>query len=87
MAMDARGSLLWCRTGAPKTPVNQLVWEDLRVGDHLRVSYGGHSVIVLGIESDSITICEGNYNSSIHWGRTMSREELEAEFIYRQTCY
>ncbi len=73
--------------GAPKTTVNQLVWEDLRVGDHLRVSYGGHSVIVLGIESDSITICEGNYNSSIHWGRTMSREELEAEFIYRQTCY
>lgn len=73
--------------GAPKSTVRQLVWEDLRVGDHLRVSNGGHSVIVLGIDDDSVTLCEGNYNSSIHWGRTMSRERLEQEFSYRETCY
>lgn len=73
--------------GAKKTTLTTLNWDDLRVGDHLRVLGGGHSVIILSIDGDSITLCEGNYNSSIHWGRTMSQEELEEEFVYRETCY
>lgn len=65
-------------------------WDSLRVGDHIRMhngSGGEHSVIVLSIEKDYITITEGNYNSSIHWGRIISRDKLEEEFIYRETCY
>ena len=65
-------------------------WDALRVGDHLRIhnSIGGeHSIIVLEVNDDSITICEGNYNSSIHWGRVISMDDLEEVFIYRETCY
>ncbi len=75
---------------APSSTYYDFEWEDLRVGDHIRMenSYGGeHSVIVLTIEDDYITICEGNYNSSIHWGRKITRDTLESKFIYRQTCY
>lgn len=75
---------------AKKTTSTTLDWDALRVGDHLRVKNtigGEHSVIILSVDGDSITLCEGNYNSSIHWGRTMTQEELEEDFIYRETCY
>lgn len=77
-------------TNAKKIQTTTLNWDELRVGDHLRVQNnmgGEHSVIVLTVDSDSVTLCEGNFNSSIHWGRTMTREELEEDFIYRETCY
>lgn len=75
---------------AKKTQTTTLNWDELRVGDHLRVQNnmgGEHSVIILSIDDESVTLCEGNFNSSIHWGRTMTREELEDDFIYRETCY
>lgn len=77
-------------TNAKKTKTSDLYWDELRVGDHLRVQNnmgGEHSVMILAVDSDSITLCEGNFNSSIHWGRTMTPEELEEDFIYRETCY
>lgn len=75
---------------AKKYQYDTFEWDSLRVGDHLRIynSIGGeHSVIVLTMEDDFITICEGNYNSSIHWGRKMTMDELGDVFIYRETCY
>lgn len=77
-------------SSAKRTTYHELDWYNLRVGDHLRIdnSMGGeHSVIVLTIEDDFITVTEGNYNSSIHWGREISMDELEEVFIYQQTCY
>lgn len=49
----------------------------IRVGDILRINHDTHSVIVLKKLSDSVIVAEGNYNSSIHWGREISRSELE----------
>lgn len=75
---------------AKKTKYDTFDGDALRVGDHLRVynSTGGeHSIIVLGIDGDTVTICEGNYNRSIHWGRTFTMDKLEDDFIYRETCY
>ena len=62
--------------------------EALRVGDHIRVynNQGGeHSVIILTIGKDFVTVAEGNFNSSIHWGRRISMDDLEEAFIYRET--
>ena len=50
----------------------------VRVGDILRVNGDTHSVIILEVHEDHIVIAEGNYNSSIHWGRTMTAEEVAA---------
>ncbi|MBR5093907.1 MAG: dockerin type I repeat-containing protein [Oscillospiraceae bacterium] len=52
-------------------------YEKLRVGDILRVNGDTHSVIVLEVHPDHVVIAEGNYNASIHWGRTMTRDEVE----------
>ncbi|MGI5984048.1 MAG: hypothetical protein ACOX8F_11625 [Sakamotonia sp.] len=62
--------------------------EALRVGDHIRMynNQGGeHSVIILTIGKDFVTVAEGNFNSSIHWGRRISMDDLEEAFIYRET--
>ncbi len=60
------------------------IWQDydvtfskVRTGDILRVNNDSHSVIILSKNSSSVTIAEGNYNSSIHWGRTLSAAAVE----------
>ena len=53
-------------------------WDNIRVGDILRINNNAHSVIVLNVSGDTITVAEGNYNSMIHWGRKISRKDLKA---------
>lgn len=51
-------------------------YENIRVGDVLRVYNNSHSVIVLKKSAAGIIVAEGNYNSSVHWGRVMSEAEV-----------
>ena len=44
-------------------------YNNIKVGDILRVDHDTHSVIVLEVREDSVIVAEGNFNSSIHWGR------------------
>jgi hypothetical protein len=44
-------------------------FNNLRVGDILRMDGDTHSAIILAIDNSSITLAEGNWNSKIHWGR------------------
>ena len=53
----------------------------VRVGDVLRMESDTHSVIVLKVESDGFIIAEGNYNSSIHWGRKVNKQE-HIDYLY-----
>jgi|GEM_PF-5979968 len=53
-------------------------YDRLRPGDILRINNDTHSVILLEVCSDHVVIAEGNFNSSIHWGRTLTREEASA---------
>ncbi len=53
-------------------------WNNIRVGDIIRVNNNTHSVIVLSVSGDDITVAEGNYNSRIRWGRVLSRSRLAA---------
>ncbi len=75
--------------GAPAKPrtVYELNMAEIRVGDHLRVRNNEHSVIVLANNGNSVTVCEGNYNNVVHWGRVITADELSNEFVYRETCY
>ena len=56
--------------------VYNFTYDDIRVGDILRVNNDTHSVTVLQKFSDHVVLAEANYNSSVHWGRTMSRAEV-----------
>ncbi len=52
-------------------------FDSIRVGDVLRINDDTHSVIVLEVYDDYVVIAEGNYNSSIHWGRTLTKSSLD----------
>ena len=49
-----------------------------KVGDVVRINNDTHFIIILKIDlnTNTITIAEGNYNSSIHWGRTFTIQGL-----------
>jgi hypothetical protein len=44
-------------------------FNNIRVGDIIRVNNNSHSVIVLAFDGADVIVAEGNYNSSIHWER------------------
>lgn len=60
---------------------------NVRVGDILRLNNDTHSVIVLEVNADSIIVAEGNYNSSVHWGRKIARTALPGDGNYIMTRY
>ncbi len=62
-------------------------YSNIRVGDILRVNNDTHSVIVLEVSETEVVVAEGNFNDSIHWGRKLSRDELQGEGNYILTRY
>lgn len=62
-------------------------FSNIKVGDILRINNNTHSVIVLTVDNEKVTVAEGNYNSSVHWGRTITRSQLETIGTYVLTRY
>ncbi len=54
----------------------EFTYEDIKVGDILRVSNDAHTVIVLEVSDAGVVIAEGNNNSKVHWGRAISKEDV-----------
>ena len=66
----------------PARKVSDFTYDDVKVGDILRIYNDTHSVIVLEKYSDHVVIAEGNYNSSIHWGRELNKSTvMQANYI------
>ena len=69
-------------------PKGSFTLNDVKVGDILRVNGGAHTVIVTQKTSSGVVIAEGNYHENggytgkVHWGRTMSKDEVEAAYQY-----
>ena len=59
----------------------------IRVGDVLRINNDTHSVVVLEVKNDSVIVAEGNYNSSIHWGREISMSHIRKTGTHVITRY
>ena len=56
-------------------------YEDIKVGDILRVNGDAHTVIVLEVDEVGVVVAEGNistgdHKGKVHWGRTISKEEV-----------
>ena len=58
----------------------------IKPGDHIRIG-NMHSVIVIKKSGKVLTVTEGNYNSTVHWGRKISKSELKSEGFYVETRY
>lgn len=61
---------------ARKAVLDEYNASNMKVGDILRVDDDKHSVIILKIMDDHIVIAEANYNSTVHWGRTITYDAL-----------
>ncbi len=61
----------------PARMIDAVRFDRVRVGDILRVNGNTHSVIVLTVGTKSVTVAEGNYNSAVHWGRTLTAAQVE----------
>ena len=48
----------------------------LRPGDIIRLDYNTHSVIITEVYSDAVVVAEANFNSSVHWGRRITFDEI-----------
>lgn len=62
-------------------------YNNIKVGDILRINYDTHSVIVLEVRENSVIVAEGNYNSKIHWGREIPKSKLVDSESYITTRY
>ncbi len=71
---------------APARKIDNVNFSSVRVGDILRVNNNTHSVIITEVADDHVVLAEGNYNSSIHWGRTMTEAQVNAA-TYMLTRY
>ena len=58
----------------------------IKVGDHVRIG-NEHSVTVLQKKGNTITVVEGNYNATVHWGRKITQKELQESGFYVETRY
>lgn len=62
-------------------------FDNIKVGDIIRVDNDTHSVVILSIDKTTVTLAEGNYNSSIHWGRVLTLKQLKETGDYIMTRY
>lgn len=61
----------------------------LHIGDGVRVNNNSHSVLIIGINEDghTVTVAEGNFNSSVHWGRVIDLADPNNGFTYLSTFW
>lgn len=67
-------------------------FEDIKVGDILRVNNDTHTVIVLETNDAGVVVAEGNISTGdhkgrIHWGRGISKEEVMSSTSHYITRY
>jgi hypothetical protein len=67
--------------GSSLPAVDHHDWNNVKVGDILRINDDTHSVIVLKVDGDIATVAEGNYNSSIHWGRKIKLSDYSSSSL------
>ena len=60
---------------------------EIHVGDGVRVMNDSHSVVVLEVNGNMITVVEGNWNKSVHWGRKINISEPSMGFTWVATFW
>lgn len=66
-------------------------YDIIKIGDIINVvnssGTSNHYVVVLELCPEGITVVEGNYGGTVHWGRFISREYIEENFLQLITRY
>ena len=72
---------------ARKYAQGAFTFEDIKVGDILRVREDAHTVIVLEVSDAGVVVAEGNYNGTVHWERKISKDEVMKDTSHYITRY
>ena len=72
---------------APAYFVKEFTYEQIRVGDILRINNDTHSVTIMEKYDDHVVLAEGNYGGKIHWGRTLTRSQVMSTGTYLMSRY
>lgn len=72
--------------GTTKAYTTHSDFSKIKVGDHIRIG-NYHSVVCLTKGSSWITVVEGNFNSSVHWDRKITKASLASEGFKVYTRY
>ncbi len=62
-------------------------YNNIRVGDILRINNDTHSVVILEVRPNSVIVAEGNFNNAVHWGREIPKSSLTDSSSYILTRY
>ena len=70
----------------------EFTFEDVKVGDILRVSNDVHTAIVIEVSDAGVVVAEGNisagdHQGKVHWGRAISKEEVMSNTSHYITRY
>lgn len=70
----------------------EFAFEDIKVGDILRVNNDAHTVIVLEVSDAGVVVAEGNistgdHKGKVHWGRAISKEDVMRSTSHYITRY
>ena len=67
----------------PAKKVYNFTYNQVRVGDLLRINNDSHTVIILEKYDDHVVTAEGNNNFMVHWGGTLTKAQVErGNFIW-----
>lgn len=72
---------------ARKYVKGEFEFEDIRVGDVLRVGNNTHSTIVLETSDDGIVTADGNSGGQVRWGNKTSKDYIMRKTDYYYTRY
>ncbi len=83
-AFKFNDELFGCLSGR-KYAKGEFGFEDIKVGDILKLDNNTNSVVVSEVNNDGVAVVEGNYNGSgkVQWGRKISKDEVMGS----ATCY
>ena len=70
-----------CWYKGAKKDVRPYTW-DAAIRPGTIIAFQGHFVMVVRVEGDAVSVVEGNYGGTIHWGRRITREAIESKALY-----
>lgn len=59
----------------------------IKPGDILRIRKNTHSAVLIRVDGDTFTVCEGNNYGTVHWGRKISASSLAGDITYVERRY
>lgn len=62
-------------------------FEDIKVGDILRMNTDTHTVIVLKVSDTGVVVAEGNNSGKVHWGHTIDKDTVMRDTSHYITRY